>query len=192
MPRRILIASLLVLSGLLATSSPVRAEHRHDPHDHIRQQADSLVGHTRDLYYEIRSHHRGEGVSRMLSQVLNLHRSARRMSGYAAAHSPVNTLEREMTRMEDAYHDLEHLLRGLSHHHGGHDHGSHRHVRELMRCVDGLVHHIHDDIHQLEDRRYLGRHPSGPVHIAPAPTGRGPAPRDWNVGIGGVTFRLGR
>lgn len=189
MTRRILLASLLALIGLFATSSTSWADHRHDPHDHIRDHANSLVEHSRDLYYEIRSHHHGEGVSRMLSQVLDLYRSARRMSGYAAAHSSVSTLEREMTRMEHAYHDLEDLLGRMSHHRG-----SHRHVRELVRHIDDLVHDIHEDIHKLEDRRYLsgGGRASGPVHAAPAPTSRGPAPRDWNVGIGGVTFRLGR
>lgn len=189
MTRQIVTALLVASAGLVLTESSAQADHRHDPHDHIRNHAESLVGHTRDLYYEVRSHHRGEGVSRMLSQVLNLHRSARRMSGYAAAHASPHALEREMTRMESAYHDLEDLLRHLSRHHG-----SHRHVRELTRSIDDLVHDIHEDIHKLDDHRHLGRggRETGPVHILPVPAGGGVAPRDWNVGIGGVSFRLGR
>lgn len=188
MTRQILTALLLGSAGMVFPLVSAQADHRHDPHDHIRKHADSLVGHTRDLYYELRSHHRGEGVSRMLSQVLNLHRSARRMSGYAAAHASPHTLEREMTRMEHAYHDLEDLLRHLSRHHG-----SHRHVRELTRCIDHLVHDIHEDIHKLDDHRHFGRGGrTGPVVTLPVPAGGGVAPRDWNVGIGGVSFRFGR
>lgn len=179
MTRRILLTSLLTLTLVSALGTNVWADHRRDPHDEIRNHAASLANHSRELYDEIRLHFRGQPyAAHLLSDALNVQRSARRMMSYAGAHASPSTLEREVTRMENAFHHLEETLRGVSHHHGGH-----RHVRELTRCMDDLVHEIHDDIHRLGGRRFDSRTSVGRFDLGPS---------DWYFGGGGFTVRLGR
>ncbi len=145
MTRSILTVALsLTLVAALGTAA--RADHRHDPHHVIANHAVDLTEQSRELYDEVRLHFRGH--SHLLSDSLAVYRSAVRMHRYADSHASPATLEREMSRLENAFHHLEDTLRGASFHHG-----SHRHVRELMRSMDGLVHHLHDDIHRFGARR---------------------------------------
>lgn len=188
MTRRLVLFSLVAFACFSAAGATVRADHRRDPHDEIRQHAAALADHSRELYDEVRAHFRGEPLTaRALSESLALYRSARRLTGYADAHSSPFILEREVTRMEDAFHNLDDTLRGLSQHHGGH-----RHIREEMRHMDELVHHIHDDVHQLGERRYAGGYRGGPVVVPAVSTGTDLGPSDWYFGGGGFTLRLGR
>jgi hypothetical protein len=179
MTRRILLTGLLSLAFVSTLGTTLWADHRRDPHDEIRHHAADLSDHCRELYDEIRLHFRGHPLAaHLLSDTLNVQRSARRMMSYADVHASRSTLEREVTRLENAFHHLEDTLRGVSHHHG-----SHRHVRELMRSVDVLVHEIHDDIHQLGGRRFDSRNSAGGLDLGPS---------DWYLGSGGFTLRLGR
>ncbi len=191
MTRRHIVTSLLSVVCISAAATTALGDHRRDRHDEIREHAAKLADHSRELYDEVRNHYRGQPfTAQLMSEVLGLYRSARRMTGYADAHSSPVTLEREMTRMENAFQNAEDSLRGISRHHGGH-----RHVRELAQCIDELVHHIHDDIHDLDDRRYFGGDRGGPGYRYVPPTatgGTGLGPRDWYFGGGGFTVRLGR
>jgi hypothetical protein len=177
MTRRILLPSVLSLTLLSVFGTSLWADHGHDPHDAIRAQAASLVRHSSELYEEIRLHFRGHPETpHALSDALNMLRSARRMAGYADVHASFGTMEREASRMEDAFHHLEETLRSFGYGHG------HRHVRELVRHMDDLVHEIHDDVHHL---RRGGYYPAsyGRVDLGPS---------DWYFGGGGFSIRLGR
>jgi hypothetical protein len=189
MTRRLVLSLLVAVVCFSAAGATARADHRRDPHDEIRQHAAALADHSRELYDEVRAHFRGEPITaRALSEALALYRSARRMTGYADAHSSAFIVEREATQMENAFHNLEDTLRGMSHHHG-----SHRHIRQLVGHMDELVHHIRDDVHELGERRYSGGYRSGPV-VVPVVSRGGTdlGPSDWYFGGGGFNHRLGR
>lgn len=167
-----------MLLGGVATAA--RADHDHDPHDRIADRAADLADHSRDLYYEIRNHYRGEPfAAHLMSDTLNVYRSARRMTGFAQAHARYSIMEREVQRLEDAFHHLEETLRGTAHHHG-----SHRHIRELDRCMDKLVHQIHEDVHDLRGGDDFGYGGYG--------RGVGFGSDGFTFGSGGFTVRLGR
>jgi hypothetical protein len=197
MPRRFLVAFALALLCLPAVTSTSRADHRSDPHDRIWQRAGSLAEHSRELYDEIRVHYRASPFcAGAMMQALSVRRSAQRLAAYGAAHSRYTTLEREMQRLEASFHALEETLRTIAHHGTGH-----RHVRELMRCMDDLVHDIHDDIHDLRDRHFFSDHDHGqlgrgghlwPDHRQDRDGGTGLGPDAWYFGGGGFSLRLGR
>ena len=179
MTRRILLTAVTTLSLAFASATTLWADHGRDPHDPIRVHSASLVRHGSELYEEIRLHFRGHPETpHALSDALNVLRSARRMAGYADAHASYGTMEREAVRMEDAFHHLEETLQGL-----GYGHGGHRHVRELVQCMDDLVHEIHDDVHHLRRGRTYYPASSGRVDLGPS---------DWYFGGGGFNVRLGR
>lgn len=189
MTRRLVLSLLCAVVGLASTSAVALADHRRDGYERIQHQAAELADHSRDLYYEIRQHYRGEPFAAgVMSEVLGLYRSARRLNGYAAARSSYSALEREMSRMESAFHQVEDAIRGISAHHG-----SHRHVRELVRHIDDLVHDVHEDVHALGDRDFFGPDRGRPSGEGTRPIGGvGLSPGDWYFGGGGFTVRLGR
>jgi hypothetical protein len=188
MTRHLILTSLVAAFCLSAAGATAWADHRRDRHDEIRQHAAALADHSRELHDEIRAHFRGEPLTaRALSEALSLYRSARRMTGYADAHSSSFILECEVSRMEAAYHSLEDTLRGLCQHHGGH-----RHIWQAIQHMDQLVHHIRGDVHDLDDRRHSGGYRGGPVIVPAATVGRELGPSDWYFGGGGFTLRLGR
>lgn len=183
---RCLVLSLVSLATLSAGSvawADDAHDHgfRRDPHNQIDRRSAELAQHSRELYDEIREHYRGQPfAAHLMSDSLNVYRSARRMTGYAQAHSRYSTMEREVQRLEDAFHHLEDTLRGVRQHHG-----SHRHIRDLARHMDDLVHQIHDDVHDLR-HEHVG-HGGGYGYGSGYGYGNG-----WTFGSGGFTVRLGR
>ena len=187
MTRSLVLFSIVAMVSLFVGAT-ARADHRRDWHDEIGGHAIALSDHARELYEEVRSHFRGEPLAaRALTEVLAVYRSSRRIAGYADAHSSPFLLEREVTRMEDAFHALEGTLQSMSR-----LHGTHRHIRELTRCIDDLVHDIHADIHELSDGRYSGRPGIYGAPVAPASGRVDLGPSDLYFGGGGVRVRLGR
>ena len=178
MTLRTLLPAVLFLTLLSVFGTSLWADHGRDPHEPIGMHAASLVRHSSELYEEIRLHFRGHPQSaHALSDVLNVLRSARRMAGYADAHASYGTMEREATRLEDAFHHLEETLRGFGYSRG------HRHVRELVQCIDDLVHEIHEDVHHLRRGRSYVPVSNGRYDLGPS---------DWYFGGGGFSIRLAR
>lgn len=149
-------ALALVLTALVSLSAASVAKADHASAASLRSQIETwtalLDSQTRRLYYDVREEAQGwDEKAQLLSDARELWRASRRINDRAMDGVSASKLEREVRRVEDAFHAVEQQVAALR------QEGTLiTPLRHRLRRIDDLVHSTHDSIHDLSDLESRG------------------------------------
>ena len=147
------LVSLTAFAGLLLGTNTARADHDH--YGTAETYAAHVQDHSRELYYEIRSH-LGYGSSgrHLMSDAAEMYRLAVRIRSNAHAGWNLESMCRDARRLDSLMHHMEEIVDDLDHGHGhGHHHGHGselRHITKLLRIIEDDTHELVEEIERLE------------------------------------------
>ena len=185
---RNLVLVVVAAAGLGVANSSAEAA----SFEHIDRLAVELREQSSRLYWEFRSHYRHAAhANHLMSDAAKIYRLADHLHDVAhsgnLAHmqSDLAQLDREFHHLEDLVHEIHFDAHDDHFGHGGHIHGSTRHVRRLMSEMEDTLHHLQDDLQNIRPVVVPQRSSRPRVSVTPAHGG------GINIGNGRVQFRIG-
>lgn len=138
--RHAFLVSLVAIVGLVCCGAAAAQQPRStDLRWHIESYTAVLDSHARRLYYEVREQAESDDEQdELLEEVRELWNATRRASNRAMDGASAEKLEREISRVEKAFHRVEQH----------HQWAGQQHQKRVAR-IDRLVHSTHDRVHKL-------------------------------------------
>jgi len=145
---RTLLTAAAVTLGLVWVAPAAKA----GSFEHIDELAGELQGFSSKLSREFRDHYRHTPQYRHLTADARKLRTLANHIHEVAHEGNLEHLHDDLHDLEELLHHVDGLVDEIEHeaeHGGGHTHGDTRHVRRILKDMDGTLHHMLEDVEEM-------------------------------------------
>lgn len=145
--------SIFAAVAMVAASFSASQASAQDLYHHIDELALSIQRQAEQLQGETHHYVHTPGYSTMLYATNQLRQRATLIHNLAHSHGCLYSMSSQLRVLDAQFHQLEGLFDAIEYeasHGHGHIHGHTAHVRGLLNSIEDNIHHIRDDIAQLQ------------------------------------------